>query len=64
MIRFDRGIRKLLEEAFEAGYKFSHDDDNDAPDFETWLKMKSSPEMSKDIRGERKNLRNKKFGWW
>ena len=70
MVRFDRGIRNLLEEAFNAGHEFSYDADNKAPDFETWLKMKSDPNavvmaaVSKEIQEDQKNRKSKKFGWW
>lgn len=69
MVRFDRGIRNLLEEAFEAGHKFSYDADNEAPDFENWLKQKSAPDAAvrsaaKDIREDQRKRKDKKFWWW
>ena len=76
MVRFDRGIRNLLEEAFNAGHEFSYDADNEAPDFETWLKQKSDPdavemsacrhlsEVSKEIRDDKKKRKSMKWGWW
>lgn len=72
MAYFDRGMKKLLEEAFEAGREFGVDIDDECPDFAAWLELKQtgrahtskiSREVRKEVDEDQKRRKSKWLRW-